>query len=97
MISIRDFDFLKQFYAIVGRNEEKPLDLSIIVTPYMGSSGPAGVVLTIFGTPPRATLFVPLDGAFRIYTGWGNPRVIEAGAKEFDSVISFLRGHPELS
>ena len=93
MQEIRDPQFLRELYMMVGRSETDPLDLPMYVTPYQGSTGVAGVVLTVFGTPPRATLFVPLGGSSRIYSGWGTPKVIDAGTVEYGLVMGFLERH----
>jgi hypothetical protein len=93
MQEIRDAQFLGELYRMVGRSGKDPVDLPIYVTPYRGSSGVAGVVLTVFGTPPRATLLVPLEGSSRSYSGWGSPKAIEAGTVDYDAVNGFLERH----
>ena len=93
MSDIKDATFVRQVYSLVGRREDDASDLPIYVTPYMGSNGPAGVVITVFGTPPRATLVVPLNGAYRIYSAWGDPKAIEEGTPGHDAILAFLSGH----
>jgi hypothetical protein len=88
---VKDPTFLQQLYAMVGRRGEDPDYLTIHVTPYFGSDGPAGVVITVFGTPPRATLLVPANDNDRIYSCWGDPKAIEPGTREHDVVREFLK------
>jgi hypothetical protein len=93
----KDPAFLQQLYAMIGRHGDDPDYLAIYVSPYFGSYGPAGVVITVFGSPPRATVLVPLNGTSRIYSCWGTPKAIEPGSREHDEVLEFLTRHGFIS
>jgi hypothetical protein len=69
MIMIDDREFVDTLFGIVGR-KETPSVSSVYVLPYHGSAGTVGVVLTVAGTPPHATLLVPLGGSYNCYSGW---------------------------
>jgi hypothetical protein len=89
MIKYKDSDFSQTLCNIVG-HDPTPVS-TVYVSPYIGKySDVAGVVITVPGTPPKATLFVPLDGSSRMYSGWGDPRVIESGTGDFDAVMGWL-------
>lgn len=92
MVEIRDTDFVAQLFAVVGRDESATVS-SVYVSPYLVAKHVAGVVITASGTPPRATLFFPLMGSTRMYTGWGTFRAIDAGTNEYDAIMEYLVKH----
>jgi len=92
MVRIDDREFVDTLFQIVGRTEA-PSVSSVYITPYQGSAGTAGVVLTVFGTPPSATLLVPLGGSYKCYSGWGEPRVVEPGTAAYTAIFAWLERH----
>jgi hypothetical protein len=95
MNSELDRQFVKEVYEIVGR-EDKDLDRAVTITPYKAEGyGVKGVVITIAGSPPASTVYVPLDKDIIICL-WGETPIILGKYKaitenQYASIMSYLK------
>lgn len=86
---LEDPYFVKYIYELCGRDDEF-INRAIIVTPYFGaSSKPAGFVITVQGTPIKATIYLPL-GSYRAIVN-ANPVKVIPFNDDYGQLIDFLK------
>jgi hypothetical protein len=90
-----DRQFVGDVYEIVGRRDEDH-DRHVDITPYQISGyGLGGVVITIAGSPPRSTVYVPLHTNMIICLWGAEPIVLDkdkvSTEKQYELIMHYLK------
>ncbi len=100
--------FLKLCCRLIGlrslKGRREMADRKVVITPYGGEYGTAGVVIVIEGSPPRGTFMVPIDAirtgddVIFYHDGWRLRRFRPYDyAHDFMAVVHYVRERcPEL-
>ena len=88
---IEDPYFVEFIYILCERNDDFT-NRPIIISPYFGAySKPGGLVITVQGTPPKATIFLPLS-SYKAIIDIQPIKVVPFG-NDYNRLIGFLKRH----
>jgi hypothetical protein len=92
LIKLKDPNFVEFLYQISGRRSDNNFSRDIIITPYYGTyDKPAGLAITVQGSPPKATVFLPFGSHKALILSSPNKSI--DGNTKYYQLIEFLRDH----
>jgi hypothetical protein len=95
MESKLDIEFVQEIYDIVGR-EDDFFGRSVTITPYRSSGyGNVGAVITVDGTPPKVTIYVPFYKDIIICLFGAEPIILEkykvSTENQYETIMRYLK------